>query len=141
MPIRSGRATWRGDLKSGHGRVDVESGTFDAEYSFPSRFETGEGTNPEELLGAAHAACFAMALSNLMAGEGHPPDRVSAEARVHLGTDGGAHLERIELVCEAEVPGLDADAFRGYAEQAKESCPVSKALAATPISLEATLLD
>ena len=141
MPMRTGRATWRGDLKSGEGRVDVESGTFDAAYSFPSRFEQGEGTNPEELVGAAHAGCFAMALSNLMAGEGHTPDRVSAEARVHLSTEGGAHLERIELVCEAEVPGLDADAFQGYAEQAKESCPISKALAGVPISLEATLLE
>src|SRR6056297_191864 len=107
MPTRTGHAVWRGDLKSGTGRLDVESGTFEAAYSFPSRFESGTGTNPEELIGAAHAGCFSMSLANLMAQDGHVATRVETTARVALSTEGGAHIAGIELVCEAEVPGLD----------------------------------
>ena len=130
MPTRTANAVWHGDLKSGNGTVTVESGLFEkAAYSFPSRFEQGTGTNPEELLGAAHAGCFSMQLANLMAKDGHRATRVATEARVELSTDGGAHIAGIELICEAEVPGLDAEAFQGYAEKAKAGCPVSKALA------------
>ena len=141
MPVRTGRAEWRGDLKTGNGTVDVESGTFEAAYSFPSRFETGPGTNPEELIAAAHAGCYAMALSNAMAKDGHTPTRVAASAQVHLSMEGGAHIEKIHLLCEAEVPGMDADTFQTYAQDAKVGCPISKALASVEISLEASLLD
>lgn len=139
MPVRTGHAVWSGDLKSGNGTVSVESGTFDAAYSFPSRFEQGAGTNPEELIGAAHAACFSMSLSNGLAKDGHTPTRVETEARVHLSTEGGAHLTRIDLVCEAEVPGIDEATLRRYADDAKSGCPVSKALTGVEITLQATL--
>lgn len=139
MPVRKGNAVWSGDLKSGNGTVSVESGTFDSSYSFASRFEQGAGTNPDELIGAALAACFSMALSNELAKDGHTPTRVATEARVHLSTDGGAHLERIDLVCEAEVPGIDEATFAPYADGAKSGCPVSKALAGVEITLQATL--
>lgn len=130
MPTRTANAVWHGDLKSGNGTVTVQSGLFqEAAYSFPSRFEQGTGTNPEELIGAAHAGCFSMALANMMAQDGHVATRIATEARVELSTDGGAHIAGIELVCEAEVPGLDAAAFQEYAEKAKAGCPVSKALA------------
>jgi osmotically inducible protein OsmC len=138
MPTRTGHAVWRGDLKSGTGRLDVESGTFEAAYSYPSRFESGSGTNPEELIGAAHAGCFSMALANLMAQDGHVATRVETTARVALSTEGGAHIAGIELHCEAEVPGLDPAAFQDYAEKAKAGCPVSKALA-VDVTLQATL--
>jgi osmotically inducible protein OsmC len=119
----------------------VQSGQVrDAAYSFPSRFEDGSGTNPEELLGAAHAACFAMAFSNELAKAGHAPARVSAEAQVTLSTDGGAHIAGIALACEAEVPGIDAETFATIADQAKQGCPISKALASVPITLEARLV-
>ncbi len=140
MPTRKGRAVWHGDLKSGDGTVGVESGLFEsAPYSFPSRFESGTGTNPEELIGAAHAGCFSMALANLMAQDGHVATRVSTEARVELSMEGGAHIEAVQLDCEAEVPGLDAEAFQDYAEKAKAGCPVSKALGGVKIGLRARL--
>lgn len=142
MPTRSGHAVWRGDLKSGEGTLGVQSKLVEnAAYSFPSRFEEGAGTNPEELIGAAHAACFAMALSNMLAQEGHTPTRVSAEAKVHLSLDGGAHLSGIDLICEAEVPGLDDAGFADVAARAKDGCPISKALASVPITLQATLVS
>lgn len=139
MPVRKAHAVWNGDLKAGNGTVGVESGTFDASYSFASRFERGSGTNPDELIGAALAACFSMALSNALAKDGHAPTRVATEALVHLSTDGGAHLSRIDLVCEAEVPGIDEGTFGPYAADAKSGCPVSKALAGVEITLQATL--
>jgi len=142
MPTRSGHAVWRGDLRSGQGTFGVQSGLVqDAAYSFPSRFEEGSGSNPEELLGASHAACFAMAFSNELAKAGHAPTRVAAEAKVTLSTDGGAHIAGIALSCQAEVPGIDEDAFATIAEQAKQGCPISKALASVPITLDARLVD
>lgn len=140
MQTRTGHAVWRGDLKTGKGTLGVESGAIEgAAYSHASRFQQGTGTNPEELAGAAHAACFSMALSNMLASDGHVPTQVSTQAKVHLSTEGGAHISGIDLVCEAEVPGLDAEGFQGYAQRAKEGCPMSKALAAVPITLTATL--
>ena len=140
MPTRSGHAVWQGDLKSGTGTLGIQSGRLEnAPYSFPSRFEEGEGTNPEELIAAAHAACFSMALSNILAKDGHLPERVATEAKVHLSMDGGAHIAGVHLVCEASVPGLDAAAFSDFAQQAKAGCPVSKALAAVEITLDAKL--
>jgi osmotically inducible protein OsmC len=141
MATRNGSAEWRGDLKGGSGTVAVGEGVFEGQYSFSSRFEEGEGTNPEELIAAAHASCFAMALSNIMAEDGQSPESVRARAAVHLrNLDGQPTIARIELEAEGSVPGIDEDAFRAYAEQAKEGCPVSRALASVPeIELTARL--
>lgn len=133
MATRNGSAEWKGDLKGGSGTVRVGDGVFEGAYSFSSRFEEGEGTNPEELIAAAHASCFAMALSNIMAEDGHPPDSVRAEAKVELrNVDGAPTLARIDLEVEGSVPDIDTDAFRSYAEKAKDGCPVSRALASVP---------
>jgi osmotically inducible protein OsmC len=141
MATRNGSAEWRGDLKGGSGTVTVGEGVFEGQYSFSSRFEEGEGTNPEELIGAAHASCFAMALSLLLSEEGHPPDSVRAQAKVHLrNVDGLPTIARIELEVEGSVPGVDEDGFRSFAEKAKAGCPVSRALAGVPeIELSARL--
>jgi osmotically inducible protein OsmC len=141
MPTRSGRATWRGDLQGGDGNLEVGDGVFEGAYSFKSRFEEGEGTNPEELIAAAHAACFAMAFANTLAGEGHTPESVDAQARVVLKeVDGAPTLARIELTAKGKVPGIEDGEYQRLAEQAKKDCPVSRALAAVPeIRLEATL--
>ena len=141
MAVRSANAEWRGDLQSGTGTINSESGAFHGQYSFASRFEEGTGTNPEELMAAAHAGCFSMALSNMLAGAGHPPERVATTAKVHLGrVDGAPTITRVELICRAAVPGMDAEAFAGHAAEAKEGCPVSRALAAVPeITLDAAL--
>jgi osmotically inducible protein OsmC len=141
MATRNGSATWRGDLQSGSGSVVVGDGVFQSDYSFASRFEEGEGTNPEELIAGAHAACYAMALSNDLATGGHPPDSVQATAKVHLrNVDGAPTIAQIELDVVGSVPGLDADGFQRYAEDAKKNCPVSRALAAVPsIDLTARL--
>jgi osmotically inducible protein OsmC len=141
MATRNGSAEWRGDLRSGTGNVVVGDGVFQGEYSYTSRFEEGEGTNPEELIAGAHAACFAMALSNDLASDGHTPDSVTANAKVHLrNVDGAPTIAEIELEVVGKVPGLDADEFRRYAEQAKVNCPVSRALASVPeINLNARL--
>ena len=141
MPARTAQAEWRGDLRGGSGRVRTGSGAVDRDYSFVSRFEDGSGTNPEELLAAAHAACFSMALSHGLAQAGHAPARVATTARAHLDkvADGFA-VTRIELDCEAEVPGIAEDEFRRQADAAKTGCPISKALAATEIRLNARLV-
>lgn len=141
MATRNGSAEWKGDLKSGSGTVTVGEGVFEGNYSFSSRFEDGEGTNPEELIAAAHASCFAMALSLLLSEEGHAPDSVQTRAEVQLRlVDGLPTIARIDLRVEGSVPDLDEDAFRSYAQKAKEGCPVSRALAGVPeIELEATL--
>jgi lipoyl-dependent peroxiredoxin len=142
MATRDGSAEWRGDLRSGSGTVSVASGLFtDGNFSFSSRFEDGAGTNPEELIAAAHAGCFSMALSNILTGDGHAPDSVKTTAKVHLrNTDGGPTITQIDLVTEGRVPGIDQDQFTGYAEQAKAGCPVSRALAGVgEITLDATL--
>lgn len=143
MPARSGRAEWKGDLREGTGEVSLGSGAFTGSYSFKSRFEEGgaPGTNPEELIAAAHAACYSMALSNALASGGHAPHSVRTTATVRLErTDAGPAISRIDLDCEAHVPGLDEAAFAAEAEKAKENCPVSKALAAVETTLEAKLV-
>ena len=130
MATRNGSAEWRGDLKGGDGDLTVGDGVFKGSYSFSSRFEEGEGTNPEELIAAAHAACFSMALSNILAEHGHSPDRVRTVAKVHLGqTDDGPTIKRIDLETEGQVPGIDQDHFAKHAEEAKSGCVVSRALA------------
>src|SRR3954453_16627379 len=139
MATRNGSAEWKGDLKGGGGTVIVGDGVFEGQYSFSSRFDEGEGTNPEELIGAAHASCFAMALSLVLSEAGHPPDSVRAQAKVDLrNVDGLPTIARIELEVEGAAPGIDEDAFRSYAEKAKAGGPVSRALAGGPeIELEA----
>lgn len=130
MATRNGSAEWRGDLQSGSGDLKVGDGVFEGAYSFSSRFEEGEGTNPEELIAGAHAACLAMALSNILAEAGHTPERVAATAKVHLRqVDGAPTIARIDLDVQASVPGIDDAAFQEHARQAKAGCPVSRALA------------
>lgn len=144
MPARTGEAEWKGDLQGGGGEVSLGSGAFHGSYSFKSRFEDAEGaagTNPEELIAAAHAACYSMALSNGLANSGHTAERVHTVATVHLERgESGFSIGRIDLVCEGEVPGIDASEFQTQAETAKANCPVSKALSAVEITLQATLL-
>lgn len=141
MATRNGRAEWRGDLQGGSGRLALGEDGYEGDYTFRSRFEEGEGTNPEELLAAAHAACFSMALANMLAGDGHTPESVSTTARAHLrNVEGAPTIARIDLVTEGRVEGLEEQAFRDYAEQVKQSCIVSRALASVPeITLEARL--
>lgn len=141
MPVRTGDAVWQGDLRGGKGTVRFGSGAYQGAYSFSSRFEQGTGTNPEELIAAAHAACFSMALAGGLAGAGHAPERVHTKASVHIEKVGDSFgITKIELVTEASVPSIDAQAFQAAADAAKKGCPVSKALAAVPISLDAKLV-
>ncbi|MBV8161980.1 MAG: OsmC family protein [Acidimicrobiia bacterium] len=141
MPVRNADARWEGDLPSGKGTMRFGGGAFEGQYSFSSRFEDGAGTNPEELIAAAHAGCFSMALSNGLAKAGFTPTRVETTASVHLTkTDAGFGITKIELRTEAQVPGIDEGAFGEQAQAAKANCPVSKALAAVDITLDATLV-
>jgi lipoyl-dependent peroxiredoxin len=143
MATRNGSAEWRGDLKTGDGDLTVGDGVFKGAYSFSSRFEEGEGTNPEELIAAAHAACFSMSLGNVMAQHGHPAQSVRTVAKVHLRqTDAGPAIQQIELETEGRVPGIDQDHFAEHAEEAKKDCPVSRALAGVEeITLTARLVS
>jgi osmotically inducible protein OsmC len=141
MPTRNASAKWEGDLKSGKGTMKLGSGAYEGQYSFASRFENGTGTNPEELIAAAHAGCFTMAFSNGLSQAGHVPTKVETTAKVHLEkTEAGFGIPRIDLVTEAVVPGLDEAKFQELAQTAKKNCPVSKLLAAAEITLDAKLL-
>ena len=142
MPTRKAEAEWSGNLAEGSGRLKVGSGAFDGPYSFKSRFEEGEhATNPEELIGAAHAGCFTMALTAALSRNRITPTRIHTNATVKLEKVGDAFtITGIALETEAEVPGLDDAAFQEYAQGAKQNCPVSKALSGTEISLTARLL-
>lgn len=139
MPAK-GSAEWNGDLKGGKGTF-LAGDSISGNYSFKSRFEDGDGANPEQLIGAAHAACFSMALSNMLAEGGNAPDSVRTEALVTLKiVDDAPTITKIELTTVGVVPGIDEDAFKATAEEAKKGCPVSRALAAVPeITLDATL--
>jgi lipoyl-dependent peroxiredoxin len=141
MPVRSAEATWNGGLREGNGTMRMASGAYEGQYSFSSRFEEGMGTNPEELIAAAHAGCFSMALSGALERAGYPPDRVSTTARVHLDRgESGFRIARIHLETEAVVPGIDEATFQEEAESAKKGCPVSQALGAVEeITLDARL--
>jgi osmotically inducible protein OsmC len=140
MARRISDAEWRGDLKSGSGRLKLGSGAFEGQYSYTSRFENGTGTNPEELIAAAHAACFSMAVAAALSQAGHRPSRIHTAATVNFGpVAGGFAITRIELQTEGEVPGIDAGKFEEVARAAKLQCPVSKALAAVEITLAARL--
>jgi osmotically inducible protein OsmC len=144
MAVRNGSAEWRGDLQSGSGTVTVGAAVFEGAYSFQSRFGEGEsqGTNPEQLIAASHAACFSMALANILSGEGHAPESIRTTARVQLrNVEGAPTLTRVDLETEGRVPGIDQQQFETYGEQAKEGCPVSRALAGIPeMELTARLL-
>jgi len=142
MPARKSSAVWEGTLKEGKGTMKVGNGAYEGPYSFASRFEEGTGTNPEELLGAAEAGCFSMALASNLTKAGHAPKRITTTANVKLEmVDGGPKITVIELETEADVPGIDDQAFQEQAEATKKGCPVSKALAATEITLKAKLLS
>ena len=136
MATRTGSAIWEGTLKGGKGKMKLGSGAFEGPYSFASRFENASGTNPEELIGAAEAGCFSMALSNILGGAGHTPTSINTSAAVHLGPDG---IDKIDLDTVGDVPGITNEDFVAFAETAKANCPVSKALAAVNITLTAKL--
>lgn len=139
MAVRLANAVWEGDLPNGKGVMKF--GSWEGPYSFSSRFEDGPGTNPEELIAAAHAGCFSMALSNALAKAGFTPTRVQTRAAVHLGkVDGRSRIIRIDLETEAEVPGIDRETYLRLAEETKTGCPVSAALAAVEITLSAGLI-
>ena len=142
MPRRRAEARWDGSLTEGDGTMWMASGAYEGPYSFESRFEEGTGTNPEELIAAAHAGCFSMQLSGVLGKAGHEPESVETEATVHLDkSEGGFSITRIALRTRGRVPGIDADEFRTHAETAKDICPVSRALGAVEsIEVEAELL-
>jgi len=140
MATRTASAVWDGTLKQGKGSMKLGSGAFEGNYSFSSRFEEGKGTNPEELIGAAEAGCYSMALSANLEKAGHPAKRISTAATVKLEMiGGGPKITSIDLKTDAEVPGLDQGKFQEIAEQTKKTCPVSVALSGTQINLNATL--
>ena len=141
MAIRTATAEWKGGLRGGDGAFGGASGVFEGAYTFGSRFEEAGGTNPEELVAAAHASCFSMFLAAVLEEGGNAPESVRTEANVHILKVGdGFEITKIDLATVGRVPGLDADAFQQAAEVAKANCPISKALAAVPaINLEATL--
>ena len=141
MIKRKSNAVWQGNLKDGKGLVSLGSGTFSGRYSFLSRFEKGVGTNPEELIAAAHAGCFSMALSADLSKAGYTVKKIETEAIVSMDkTDSGFAISGIRLVTKASVKDIDPDTFLKFANGAKENCPVSKALAAVPVELEAQLV-
>lgn len=142
MPTRKAEAEWEGNLAEGNGRLKVGSGAFEGPYSFKSRFEEGQSaTNPEELIGAAHAGCFTMALTAQLSRAGLVPTRIHTTAQVKLEKVGDAFtITKIDLDTEAAIPGIDDAAFQKYALDAKQNCPVSKALAGTDIGLTARLI-
>ena len=141
MPKRKADARWDGSLQDGHGTMRLATGSFEGPYSFQSRFEEGEGTNPEELIAGAHAGCFSMALSGELGRAGHAAESVETTATVHVEkVPDGFAITRIELDTRARVPGIEDDEFQRLAEAAKKGCPVSQALAAVEsIELNATL--
>jgi lipoyl-dependent peroxiredoxin len=140
MATRTSSAVWEGNLKEGKGTMKVGHAGYEGPFSFASRFENGAGTNPEELIGAAEAGCFSMALSNGLTKAGHTPKRISATAKVNLNqVAGGFKITSIDLDCEGEVPGIDDAKFKEVAEQTKKTCPVSAALTGTEIKLNARL--
>src|ERR1041385_4124732 len=140
MPVRSADAVWEGDLRSGKGKMKFGGGAYEGSYSFASRFEEGKGTNPEELIAAAHAGCFSMAFSNGLAKAGFTPTSVKTSASVHLDKGAaGFGLTGIDLDTVGEVPGIDDAQFQQIAADAKANCPVSQALKAVEITLNAKL--
>ncbi len=141
MAIRHAEAAWEGNLPKGKGTMKFGSGAFEGAYSFASRFEEGTGTNPEELIGAAHAGCFSMFLSAVLSEAGYVPNRIHTAATVHLEqVEGAPWITKIHLNCEADVPGVDQKTFADKIEASKTGCPVSKALKGVAISVDAELV-
>ena len=142
MIVRTAQARWEGRLQSGKGRLNLGSGLWEAPFSPGSRMQNDPGTNPEELIGAAHASCYTLALTAFMSMDGFPPESVETSAQVEFEQtpDGGFRIPRIKLQTEARVPGLDEPKFQQYAQTAKVNCPVSKALAGVEIELDARLV-
>ena len=139
MAIRTASAVWDGTLKEGKGRMKLGSGAFEGAFSFASRFEDGPGTNPEELVGAAHAGCFSMFLAALLTTAGYPPTQIRTSAKVHLGE--GPRITLIELETEAEVPRLDEKTFLENVDKSKKNCPISQALTGSEIRVTARLVQ
>ena len=138
MATRKATSTWNGTLKEGNGVMKY--GDFEGPFTFASRFEEGKGTNPEELVGAAHSGCFSMYLAAIIGADDYSPKSVQTTATVHLGEDNGPKITSIDLDCEADIPGLDADKFAQYAQTAKENCPISRLFTGTTINLSAKLV-
>lgn len=139
MAIRYASAIWQGTLKEGSGKMKY--GTYEGSFTFASRFEEGEGTNPEELVGAAHAGCFSMFLSSLLTTAGFKPESIETKATVHLGrVDNAPKITDIDLLCQAKVPGITEDAFLKHSEEAKKGCPISKLVTGAQINLKAQLV-
>ncbi len=138
MPTRTAKAAWQDTVQKGSGALQLGSGAFQGQYSYGSRFEDGSGTNPEELIGAAHAGCFSMAFSLMLEQAGYVPKKITTEAKVSLDAENLA-ITTIQLATVAEVPDIDESRFQEVAQQAKEGCPVSKALAGVDIQLKAKL--
>ena len=137
---RQAEAEWKGDLKGGGGRVKLGSGAYEGNYSFATRFENGTGANPEELLGAAHAGCYSMALANSLATAGFTPTSVHTTAAVHLGKDDkGFLINLIDLTVDAVVPKIDNATFQQHAEKTRVGCIIARALASVPTTVKATL--
>lgn len=142
MAIRHAEAVWEGTLREGKGTMKFGSGAFDGAYSFASRFEEGTGTNPEELLGAAHAGCFSMALSGELGRAGFTPTRIHTTAAVHLEKgDAGFNVTKVELATQAQIPGIDEAKFNEIANAAKNGCPVSQLFKGAEITLQAELVE
>jgi osmotically inducible protein OsmC len=141
MATRNGSAVWRGDLQGGEGRIIVGNGVHEGPFSFKSRFEDGEGTNPEELIAAANAGCFTMVVALMLGDEGHPAEELHTDARAVLrNVDGAPTITGMELKLRGRVPGVDEDTFRRIAEHAKTECAISRALAGIQdFSVDATL--
>jgi lipoyl-dependent peroxiredoxin len=142
MPDRKASAQWEGTFKEGKGTMKMSSGAYEGPYSAASRFEEAPGTNPEELIAAAHAGCYSMALASRLSNNGFPPDRIDTTANVHMEkTDAGNSITRIDLVTHVHAPGIDDAKFQELAEDARQKCPVSRALAGVnEITLDAKLV-
>jgi len=141
MSKNTASAVWKGDLKNGNGKVRLSTIAFEANYTYASRFETGKGTNPEELVAAAHAACFSMAFANIIAGKGFNPEEISTTAVATLSNPGNGFLiTEMELDTEAKIKGIDDKTFMELANEAKANCPISKTLSSVNIKLKAKLL-
>lgn len=138
MAIRTASAVWDGTLKEGQGRMKLGSGAFEGTFTFASRFEEGQGTNPEELVGAAQAGCFSMFLASVLTNAGYPPTQIRTSARVHLGE--GPRISLIELATEAEVPKVDEKTFQESVEKSKKNCPISLALTGPELRVTARLV-
>jgi osmotically inducible protein OsmC len=142
MPVRKAQAVWEGSLQDGNGKMALGSGAFEGPFSFGTRFGDVPGTNPEELIGAAHAGCFSMALSGGLGRAGYTPNKIETRAEVKIERgDSGFRITNIHLITEADVPGIDEATFQEQAEATKKACPVSQALAAVDITLDAKLVS